>query len=272
MIMKLSIITINYNNAVGLRKTAASISDLSYHDFEWLVIDGGSTDDSLKIIGEYRHKINYYCSEQDGGVYNAMNKGIAKAKGDYLIFMNSGDCFYSSDTLNEVFRKETSADIIYGNALYVYKDHEELKTVPYKLDLRYIYEYTIYHQASFIKRNLLLESKGYDEKFKIVSDWKMWLVWILQNRKFEYVDTTICRFDAYGISTDNDIRVNQERDKVFKEVLPPGLSFLFDEIYAYEALIHFRPNLFKKISGNKVMKKTVNGILKLWSIVTGIKQ
>lgn len=272
--MKCSVITINFNNLFGLQKTAESVLSLKYSNYEWIIIDGGSTDGSKEYIRDIvdTGKVTYWCSEKDCGVYNAMNKGIAKAKGDYLIFMNSGDCFYCSDTLNEVFRKETYADIIYGNALYIYKDREELKTVPYKLDLRFIYEYTIYHQASFIKRNLLLESKGYDEKFKIVSDWKMWLVWILQNRKFEYVDTTICRFDAYGISTDNDIRVKEERDKVFKEVLPPGLSFLFDEIYVYEALIHFRPNLFKKISGNKVMKKTVNGILKLWSIVTGIKQ
>lgn len=265
--MKLSIITINYNNASGLLKTARSIASLTFNDYEWLVIDGGNIDSSLQIIKEYNHLISYSCSEPDNGIYNAMNKGITKSKGEYLIFMNSGDCFYSPDILDMVFLGKTDSDILYGNILYVYKDREELKKAPSELTLRFLYEYTIYHQASFIKRTLFIASEGYDEKLKIVSDWKMWLIWILQNRKFQYINKIICRFDAYGISTDNEAAVSTERIKVFEEVLPPGVKELFDEIYAYEAIIHYQPQLFWQIHTNKWMCKFINGIMKVLALV-----
>ncbi|WP_349829772.1 hypothetical protein [Bacteroides fragilis] len=95
----------------------------------------------------------------------------------------------------------------------------------------------------------------------------MWLIWILQNRKFQYINKIICRFDAYGISTDNEAAVSTERIKVFEEVLPPGVKELFDEIYAYEAIIHYQPQLFWQIHTNKWMCKFINGIMKVLALV-----
>ena len=92
--MKLSIITINYNNCDGLQKTIDSVIAQTWRDFEWIVIDGGSTDGSKELLEQYKEHFSYWCSEPDKGIYNAMNKGIAKANGDYLNFMNSGDAFY----------------------------------------------------------------------------------------------------------------------------------------------------------------------------------
>ena len=86
--MKLSIITINYNNAIGLKKTIESIVEQTYHEFEYIVIDGGSNDDSKKVILENQNNISDWCSEKDAGIYNAMNKGILKATGEYLLFLN----------------------------------------------------------------------------------------------------------------------------------------------------------------------------------------
>ena len=106
--MKYSIITVNYNNKEGLRKTIESVVRQTYRDFEFIVIDGGSTDGSTDILKEYDEQINYWVSEKDSGIYNAMNKGIKKSIGDYLIFMNSGDCFYQNDVLETVNSKKSS--------------------------------------------------------------------------------------------------------------------------------------------------------------------
>ena len=97
--MKYSIITVNYNNKEGLRKTIESVISQTFRDFEYIVIDGGSSDGSAELLKEYSDKITYWVSEPDKGIYNGMNKGIAKATGDYLNFMNSGDCFYDQQVL-----------------------------------------------------------------------------------------------------------------------------------------------------------------------------
>ena len=89
--MKLSIITVNYNDAKGLERTIKSVISQSYHDFEFIVIDGGSSDESQDIIQKYERHIDYWVSEPDGGIYQGMNKGLRQAKGDYVNFMNSGD-------------------------------------------------------------------------------------------------------------------------------------------------------------------------------------
>ena len=119
--MKYSIITVNFNNKEGLRKTIESVIHQSFCDFEYIVIDGGSTDGSMDIIKEYESHINYWVSEPDKGIYNAMNKGILKAQGDYINFMNSGDCLYDNNVLNNTLPYLT-ADIVYGRLFY-FKDH-----------------------------------------------------------------------------------------------------------------------------------------------------
>lgn len=99
--MKYSIITVNLNNANGLKETIDSIVNQTCCDYEYLIIDGGSTDDSLSIIKQYKDQIDYWVSEPDKGIFNAMNKGINVSHGDYLIFMNSGDCFNNGKVLEE---------------------------------------------------------------------------------------------------------------------------------------------------------------------------
>ncbi len=114
--MRYSIITINYNNRDGLRKTIESVVNQSCRDIEYIVIDGGSTDGSVEVIEEYAGKIDYWVSERDKGIYNAMNKGLAQAHGEYLNFMNSGDCFHDNDVLINL-PQDADEDIIFGKAL-----------------------------------------------------------------------------------------------------------------------------------------------------------
>lgn len=120
--MKLSIITVNLNNLEGLKKTYDSVVCQTFTDYEWLVIDGGSTDGSREFIEQHQDKFAYWCSEPDKGIYNAMNKGIVRAKGEYLNFMNSGDCFACEETVAEVFGKNRTADILYGYSFYGSRD------------------------------------------------------------------------------------------------------------------------------------------------------
>ena len=110
--MKYSIITINYNNADGLRRTIESVVSQTYADYEYLIIDGGSTDGSVNAIKEYEDKISYWVSEKDGGIYNAMNKGVKVAHGEYLIFMNSGDVFYNDRVIERIESSQRTDDII----------------------------------------------------------------------------------------------------------------------------------------------------------------
>lgn len=266
--MKISIITINYNNKDGLQKTIDSVITQTFKNFEWIVIDGGSTDGSKELIEKYAQHITYWVSEPDKGIYNAMNKGILKATGDYLSFMNSGDTYYDNTTLDIVYNKmsESNADIYYGNSLYIYKDKERVFYTPPKLTLYDLYKGTILHQASFIKRELF-QKQGYDETLKIVSDWKMWLVWILQDKEFKYIDLIISRFDAYGISTTNTNLVNEERNIVINEQLPLQVQHSLDQLNHFISIKNDYPiiteiyiTVKKRWLNYYIIKKTISFI------------
>ena len=113
---KISIITINYNEKVGFEKTIKSVLNQSYQDFEFIIIDGGSTDGSINVIEKYKDSISYWVSEPDKGVYNAMNKGIRASKGEFVIFMNGGDCFNNDLVLEEIAPMlNDEFDVYYGN-------------------------------------------------------------------------------------------------------------------------------------------------------------
>lgn len=197
--MKLSIITINFNNRDGLQRTINSVLSQSFKDFEWIVIDGGSTDGSRNLLEIYKKYFSYWCSEPDKGVYNAQNKGISVAKGEYMSFMNSGDEFYDKDILKNVFMNEPKADILYGDWVHRYSNSEKIQYAPHEMSLIYIFTDNICHQAMFI-RSSLLRQKGYDENMKIFSDWKRWREAVLARNTFQYVPHVICKFDAGGIS------------------------------------------------------------------------
>ena len=170
--MKYSIITVNFNNKEGLRKTIESVIHQTFHDFEFIVIDGGSTDGSVEVIKEYNAQINYWVSEPDGGIYQGMNKGIKKASGDYLNFMNSGDCFYSKDILQRVSDYKYDSDIITGRD-YHYSEEKKMghaSIQPIRMSMVTFFTSTIDHQSSFIKRELFGDSY-YREDLRLVSDW-----------------------------------------------------------------------------------------------------
>lgn len=261
--MLLSIITINYNGCDGLQKTIDSVISQTFRDFEWIVIDGGSTDGSRELIERYADHFSFWVSEPDKGVYNAMNKGIRIAKGDYLQFLNSGDWLYDESSLERCFSHPFTSDIVYGDVLFVKNDGLlEKSCFPNPLTLRYFYRRSLGHNASFIKRELL-QKDMYDERFKIVSDWAFFLKQALENRHFEYIDETVSCFDTNGISSVNLELVNQERKVVLNEVLPDMLLLDYKRMEEMEALLG--RNHVKKVleygSKKRFYHKMITGFL-----------
>lgn len=214
--MKYSIITINFNNSEGLRKTIASVVNQTFKNFEFIIIDGGSTDGSVDVIKEYADKIDYWVSEQDKGVYNAMNKGILKAHGEYLNFMNSGDCFYNNDVLNKI--KNYSEDLIIGDVRRM-----DTKQIIKFNDITSFYSLCVpefNHQSIFFKRKLF-SNRIYDENLKIVADWKLLIQCIyIDQCSYKHINVTIADYECGGVSSNTNL-IALERNTVLKEILPP---------------------------------------------------
>ena len=213
--MKFSIITINYNNREGLQKTIDSVMAQTWREFEWIIIDGGSCDGSKELIEQYLQHFAYWCSEPDKGVYNAMNKGIDRARGEYLLFLNSGDVFYDEYVLQKVDNLNMDTDIISGQVERM--DNHQLLRVYEESILMQLYKDTLNHQGTFIRR-ALFEDLKYDENYKIVSDWKFWLETIIwRNVSFKVVPLIVAKQDVTGISL--DAKYIELQKKEIQEVL-----------------------------------------------------
>jgi len=220
--MKFSIITVNYNNATGLEKTIKSVLSQTYTGFDFVVIDGGSTDGSKEVIDKHRDKIFYWLSEKDTGVYNAMNKGIRAAKGEFVIFMNSGDVFFNANVLQNAASLITSDyAIYYGNNIKKSPSSERLKTYPEKLNFSFFYSSSLNHQSSFIKKALFNEVFYYNENYKIASDWEFFAYAIcLQNVPYKYLNQTISIYDFTGISSTQSELLDREKRDSIKRYFP----------------------------------------------------
>ncbi len=222
--MKISIITINKNNADGLYKTIQSVVEQTYKEIEYIIIDGASSDGSKDIINSFKYVVDYWISEPDKGVYNAMNKGIVKSTGDYCLFLNSGDYLYNKDVIYKICSSEISCSIIYGNMVKTLLNGKYIvdkNAAGNPLSFFNFYQGTINHSCTLIKRNLFEKYGLYDDSLKIVSDWKFFLIAIaINNETVQYVDLTISVFNMLGISnTDKELK-KEERQVVLKQFVP----------------------------------------------------
>ena len=245
---KLTIITINRNNAEGLGKTMESVLSQTSLDFEYIIVDGGSTDDSLQVIREIclvkndlllfkgEAEVNgihvRWISENDNGIYHAMNKGINLAEGDYIQFLNSGDILTGIDVTESMLSGMTECDILYGNMLkklphHILCDRGFAGRKPTMLDF---YLGTLNHSPAYIKRRLFEIYGLYDESLKIVADYKWFLQVIIMNEivpVYKNIDVTL--FDMNGISTVNSTLDKAERRQVLEEILPLTMLRDYDQ-------------------------------------------
>lgn len=217
--MNISIITINRNNAAGLCKTVESVAGQTERPFEFIVIDGASDDGSAEVIRAHAEAIDNWVSEPDAGIYNAMNKGVARAHGEWCLFLNSGDSFSSSTVLEQLRRSGAAADIIYGNAM-IQEVPPRRKTPPAGITLDFLFSGSLCHQSALIRRSLLLEHP-YDESLRIVADRKFFLqTLILDNCSYEAVGIDIADYDIGGYSATHRLASEQEYARVLEELIP----------------------------------------------------
>jgi len=215
--MKLSIITVTYNNASGLQQTIKSIVKQSCKDFEYIVIDGASKDNSVDIIKQNEAYISKWVSEPDTGIYNAMNKAVRMASGEYCLFMNAGDELYSESTVEELYKVEFSEDFVEGIEYDQYRKY--FSKPPKEPTLAfYLFVGNNRHQASLIKKQMLLKYP-YDEKLRISSDLKFNVESIIiRNCSYRQINTVIAKYEGKGIS--RNVNHIDERNLIFKELFP----------------------------------------------------
>lgn len=229
----LSIITINYNNAQGLKKTMDSVVNQSFKNFEYIIIDGGSTDNSKQIIEQYQSKVTYWVSEKDKGIYNAMNKGIQQTKGNYLLFLNSGDYLADDNVLDNVFKSNITADIAYGNMLIEHSNGAiEQGYMPDKITFKQMIVDTLWHPVSFIKKSLFDKYGLYNEELKIVSDYDFFFKTIIMNSvSTQHIGLTISVYNLNGLSSlpENKVKEHTERKKVITSYLPSLIVEFIEE-------------------------------------------
>ena len=214
---KLSIVTVNYNNIEGFRETYKSIAEQTFRDFEWIVVDGGSTDGSKEFLMAHQTETSWCCSEKDSGIYNAMNKGILHAEGEYVLFMNSGDTLYESTTIEKVFGDTCDADVIYGNWREI--QPWRISKVCHSPQLVNFYHFAtrpLCHQTAFIRTSILKESL-YDETYRICSDWAKWLELSRKGYTFQHIPVTVCNYKRDGISYHAKQLMEEEHKRLLLE-------------------------------------------------------
>lgn len=215
---KLSIITICYNEP-NLEKTCESIVNQTWQDFEWIVIDGGSNEETQKIWNKYKYRIDKFISEPDNGIYNAMNKGIKIATGEYLNFLNAGDYYNDSNVLKYVTKNCLKIDIEYLNLKVINPDNiTKIYTYPKVIDKNFLITYSLPHPSSFIKKALFDKYGLYDEEYIIISDWKKWIEFIYIHKcSYKHINHTCSVFNINGISSINNELSCKERNEVLSK-------------------------------------------------------
>lgn len=203
VMLKISIITVVYNDAKGLSSTIRSVLDQDYPNIEYIVIDGGSNDGSLDIIAKNAANIDYWVSEPDDGIYNAMNKGLSHAHGDYVLFLNSSDEFVNSEVVSKTVEQITpDLDVIYGSSVQINSDGKHVINKPFPLSD--ITEYPIFrHNAAFFKLSLhkqflFAENRKHELGFALDYDaiYRMYM----SGAKFKEIDLVIMSHNMLGVS------------------------------------------------------------------------
>ena len=276
--MRLSIITINWNNATGLEKTMQSVATQSFKEFEYIVVDGASTDGSIEVVKLYESQFAHlkWVSEPDSGIYNAMNKGIRMASGDYIQILNSADCLAAPEVTERMLaelERQGNPAIFYGNMVKCFPEGRRMVDKCFagqEITMLGMFTGTLNHDPAYIRRDLFEKYGYYDESLKIVSDWKWYLqAIILGGEKPQYVDMDITLFDMTGISETNKALDKAERSQVLENLFPRTIladyerfAFPIDQIkrlqrhpWAYKMVWFLERCLFKLEKARKKKNK-----------------
>lgn len=249
--MKLSIITINRNNADGLKRTLDSVAAQTKKEFEHIIVDGASTDRSVEVIKEYVQtaKCVIWTSEPDSGIYDAMNRGVRKAIGEYVLMLNSGDYFVDEHVIERILPELDGTDIIQGNVISTCAGKETLNRGYGKSDITFIdvMKGHFLHQASFCRREVFDKYGYFDESYKINGDTVFYAKCLgLGDATFKYIDQNIAFFDTTGISADPNgkwVALRKEEDERYAQMFSKRMWDLF---YKEERKINLYDKLHKQ--------------------------
>lgn len=231
---KISVITVVYNNANGIKRTIDSVASLDYRNIEYIIIDGNSTDNTTDVIQANSKKVSKWISEPDCGIYDAMNKGIGMSTGDWLVFMNAGDEFADKDVISYIIPYVNDYDIIYGSMLRV-SDTAQYITKGITSEHPDAFDFmhgSLGHQASFINRKVFEKTGYYSTEYKLASDAKFFYDAIITNSaKTKYIDKVIAKFSLGGASTANQQLYNNERKAFLIKSLGLSIYSRYEELY-----------------------------------------
>lgn len=264
----ISVITINFNDHIGLERTILSVVSQTYANFEYIVIDGGSSDGSKKVIEQYQDKITHWVSEPDKGIYHAMNKGVKQAKGEYCLFMNSRDFLCTPHTLEAAAKeiKKVGTDFCTGNLICYKKDKVCGVIFPPKNSNFLILNKNLEHQATFARKTWL-EQFPFSEETKIIGDWQNFVTSISVNgATYSPIKTTIALYDISGFSCINPEILIKERQNFKDSLIPTWFQNELDTIFTnnthlFTISYHKHPVLFLLI---KYLKKIKSQPAKYW--------
>ena len=236
--IKLSIISVNLNNGEGLQKTIESIVSQTFTNYEYIIIDGGSTDGSKEIIKKYVNKITYWVSELDKGIYDAQNKGILEAKGEYIIFMNSGDYFFNREVVLNVFKNKPSEDVLYGDIIRVSTNKKETVKFPKIMSFTFFNKVGLCPQSVFVKTHYH-KKYMFDLSYKIFADRKFYMTLLFSMKKFKQLNQIICYYDANGFSNSPKNRklAIEEKERLNREFIPQIINNDFEKLYSIKNFI-----------------------------------
>ena len=206
----LSVVTVCRDVVRDIEDTCRSVANQTFRDFEWIVVDGASTDGTRSVLEKYRTKMAHFVSEPDGGVYHAMNKGIRLARGEYVLFLNGGDYLAADDVLENVFRDGLGGDVNYGyeSLLDPATGRVEPRMAPpasAKIDKSYFVLGILYHQSTFFRRELFARFGLYDESYRVVADWEKCILFFVRGCSFRRVERVVSVFRRGGLSFREDM-------------------------------------------------------------------
>ena len=237
--MKVSIITIVYNNQACIKSCLESVLSQSYPNIEHIVIDGGSTDGTQKQIEPFINKLGYYISEKDTGLYNALNKGIKKATGDIIGILHSDDVFYSSDTISKIVVsfQNSDADLVYANGMYVDKENISLVKRIYKakpFGKCYLnFGWIPLHTTIYVKKEVFEDFGLYNESYSIASDYDISLRWFQNSAiKKHFLNEWVVKMRLGGKSTTASLQKRKSKEdlQIIKKYNLLGSFTLFCKI------------------------------------------
>jgi len=212
---KISVVTVCLNEVKLIEKTLTSVINQTFKDFEYIVIDGGSTDGTLDIIEKYKDKIDKFVSEKDDGIYDAMNKGIKLAEGEYLIFINGGDYLVNEKVFERVFESKPTEDIIYGDGLLLFSNGFIMgKKFPKKISKFFMFYDTLPHQDTLSKKYLFKKTNGFDTELKIAADYNFFLNAIFKIKAtYHYIPIAMVVNNLEGISNQKQYKLKKQNER-----------------------------------------------------------